>query len=109
MIKTHFRTYLRAAGLFTASAAMITYSGLAIADYSLPYAAPTTINAWGICYVVTNTAAPTAFVSTTTAAEWASVINSHGTLNFSSCGVGQGDGGCDYCGNGGGDGGVGSG
>ncbi len=97
---------MRASALFAANFAvgLTLYSDLAIADYSLPYATPTTINAHGYCYVVTNQVGPTAFVPTTYAAEWYNIMSNHGTLAFSSCGWGQGDGGCGYCGNGGGDG-----
>ncbi len=99
---------LKASALFAANFAvgLTLYSDLAIADYSLPYASPTAINAFGYCYVVTNTSGNTAFVPTSNAGEWSNIINNHGGLAFSSCGAGQGDAGCGYCGNGGGDGGY---
>lgn len=99
---------IKASALFAANFAvgLTLYSDLAVADYSLPYASPTAINAYGYCYVVTNTVGPTAFVPVSNANEWYNIINNHGTLAFSSCGWGQGDGGCGYCGDGGGDGGC---
>lgn len=81
---------------------MTLYADLAVADYHLPYATPTTINEWGVCYVVTNTVGPTAFVPTTSASEWTNIEYNHGTLAFSGCGIGQGDAGCGGCGDGGG-------
>lgn len=53
---------------------------------------------------MTNLVGPTTYIPTTNASEWTNIIANHGTLAFSSCGIGQGDGGCGYCGDGGGDG-----
>ena len=98
--KKHF---IKVSALVAANFAvgMTLYSDLAIADYSLPYATPTMINAFGYCYVVTNTSGSTAFVPVSNASEWTNIINNHGGLSFGSCGNNQGDGGCGYCGDGG--------
>lgn len=105
-MSNHKKHFLKTSAIFAANFAvgMTLYSDLAIADYSLPYATPTTINVHGYCYVVTNTVGPTAFVPTTTPAEWSNIFTNHGTLSFASCGTGQGDAGCGYCGDGGGPG-----
>lgn len=81
---------------------MSLYAHVGNADYSLPYNTPTAIDAWGVCYVVTNYVGPTKFVPTTSAAEWSSFYNAPGTASLSACYYGDGGGCCVGDGGGGG-------
>lgn len=69
---------------------MSLYGYVAKADVDAYYNTPVAINAWGVCYVVTNYVGPTKFVPTTSASEWSSFYSAPGTATLSACG----DGGC---------------
>lgn len=82
---------------------MSLYGYVARADLWAYYNTPVTVNAWGVCYVVTNYVGPPKFVPTTNSAEWSSFYTYPGTASLSSCAA-DGGGGCCPA-DGGGDGG----